>query len=430
MQAEHIPGVAILVTQDGKVLKRAAYGEASLELHTPLSADDRFEIGSITKAFTATLVMQLVEQGKLALADPVGKYLAQAPPAWQDITVERLLSHQSGLKDYAFVPGLELLEKWTMQDWWAKMPTLPLDFAPGTDAAYSNTNYVLLGLIVEKIEGRACRQLVEERILQPLGMTHTLWNDDQTIIDRRAAGYLTRKVGIINRPPITETGFDCGLVSSVDDLARFDEGLRAGKLLRPETLERMRTAATLPGGHRTSFGLCWWMTSLRGHWVVSHGGETAGYAGNLSWYPDEKLDVVVLTNLSDTNTDLLVRRIAGLYAPEVAIQTLPEAPDPDPALTQQLLAALHALAAGEVASCPLMDPDYAAKLDTARGKRILASLTAFKDASALAFLEAEPSESDRILRYRTHANGKAFVIAFVVTKQAKIYAVATREEAS
>jgi CubicO group peptidase (beta-lactamase class C family) len=428
MQAEHIPGVAVLIIRDGQTLKRTAYGEASLELHAPLSVDDRFEIGSVTKAFTATLVMQLVEEGKLSLADPVGKYLAQAPPAWQAVTVERLLSHQSGLADYAFVPGLELLEKWTMADWWAKMPTLPLDFAPGTDAAYSNTNYVLLGLIVEQITGQPCRQRVDERIVQTLGMTHTRWNDDQAVIDHRAAGYLTRKAGLINRPPITETGYDAGLLSTVDDLARFDEGLRAGKLLRPETLARMRTVELLPGSHRSPFGQCWWLTSLRGHWLVSHGGQTAGYAANLSWYPDERLSIVVLANLSDANADLLSRRIAGLYAPEVAIQTLPEAPDSEPALTTQLLTALHALAAGDVAGCPLLDPNYAAKLGTARGKRILTSLAAFKDAPALAFLEAEPSESDRILRYRTHADGKSFVVAFVLTGQAKLYAVASREE--
>jgi hypothetical protein len=202
----------------------------------------------------------------------------------------------------------------------------------------------------------------------------------------------------------------------------------AGKILQRKTLAQMRTVMRLPSGHRTPFGLCWRVSSIRGHPMIWHGGQTAGYASDLSWFPDDNLSIVILTNLSDANTDLLARQIAGIYAPDVAIQKLPEVPDPDPAFSARLCVALHALASGGAPDQSLLDPAYAATLATPRGKRGAAALAPFKDVSSLAFLEIEPSDPDRIFRYRVRVDGTSFVVAFVITKQSRIYAVGSRQE--
>lgn len=427
MQKRKIPGLSLLILKDDRPVKRTAYGEASLELHVPASPDQLFESGSIGKSFTAVLIMQLVEEGKIALTDPVGKHLKEAPQAWNKITIRHLLSHTSGLKDYALIPGLLLTQTWTTQDWFATMLKQPLDFEPGTAWAYSNTNYFLLGVIAERLLGKDFTDIVSERILKPLGLQHSFYAGEASIIEKRARGYYLTPEGLINCPPITAGFGDGGMVNTADDLAKFEQGFREGKLVKPETAKQMQEPVRLSNGRKAPYGLGWFVRDLYGTRMVSHGGNTAGFSASVARWPKQKLTIVLMCNINNQQGDELARQIAEVYAPELK-PSLTESPDPDPAFTQTLRAALTGLANSQTKQ-EILDPDYAARLTTPRGQRGLAAFAPFAHCDSFAFLHIEPSDPDRIFRYRAHAQGKSYIVAFVVTKQNRIYQVGTRQEA-
>jgi CubicO group peptidase (beta-lactamase class C family) len=255
------PGAASLVIKNDKVLFRKAYGLADLELSVPMSPDMVFACGSMTKMFTATAIMMLAEARALKYDDPISKYLPDSPAAWAGITIDHLLSHTSGLLDLFKIP--EWMAQWkeeiSPKALIAFFKDKPLQFEPGTKPDYSNSNYAVLGQILEKVSGKPLEQFVKERIIEPLNLKTTWFVIGQEeIIPRRAKPYLIYPGGSPKNPPFLvpwSQAYGAGTVhSTVDDIAKFVAALFDGTLLKPESLEKVTTPRIMKDGKPSPYG--------------------------------------------------------------------------------------------------------------------------------------------------------------------------------
>jgi CubicO group peptidase (beta-lactamase class C family) len=313
------PGAAAIVVKDGKVVFRKASGMASLELDVPLQPDMVFRLGSITKQFTATAVMMLVEEGKLALDDPIEKHLAGYPTQGHRITIEHLLTHTSGIQSYTDMPGWmtsKVLSDLTVSDLVDGFKKEPMQFAPGEKYRYNNSAYVLLGAIIEKASGKTYESFLRERIFAPLGMKSSGYGSDGPIIAKRLPGY-TREENVPKTArylSMTQPYAAGALVSTVDDLALWDAALYTGKLLKTSSLERMWTPFATSDGKSTKYGYGWGISEVRGRRTIEHGGGIFGFSTHALRVPDERVYVAVLCN-SDRPTaspGLVARKLAAL----------------------------------------------------------------------------------------------------------------------
>jgi CubicO group peptidase (beta-lactamase class C family) len=237
------PGAAVIVVKDGKTLFRRAYGMADLELGVPLQPDMVFRLGSITKQFTATAILMLAEEGKVNVQDRIEKHLPGYPTHGHIITVEHLLTHTSGIQSYTGMPGWmndRIMAPMKPQEIIDGFKKEPLNFGPGERWAYNNSGYILLGAIIEKVSGKSYEAFVKERVFDPLGMTSSYYDNPEPIINRRVSGYTGDAKDPRNARYLSMTQpYAAGsLASTVDDLARWDQALAAGKVLKPESLAR------------------------------------------------------------------------------------------------------------------------------------------------------------------------------------------------
>ncbi len=306
----HIPGLSLAVVRGGEVVLARGYGMANVELSVPATPETVYELASVSKPFTASAVMMLVEEGKLALDDPITDHLPGLPKAWEGITVRNLLNHTSGIKDYLNTEHLSFRKDYTNDEIIKTVADLPLDFPPGRKWAYSNTNYALLGMVIEYASGKSLAEFLAARVFGPLGMGSSRVNDTLAIIPNRASGYErhggTLRIRDFVSPSLAATG-DGEVVSSVLDLARWDAALDSGKLLKRSTLRRMWTPATLKDGTETGYGLGWAVGEHGGHKVVEHSGGFPGFSAHISRYEDDKLTVIVLANIASADAGRIAR---------------------------------------------------------------------------------------------------------------------------
>ena len=311
------PGATVIVTREGTPLYRKAYGMADLELGVPMQPDNVLRIGSITKQFTAVLVMMMVEEGKLSLDDPLVEHFPDYPAAQAEgVTVHHLLTHTSGLKSYT---GMEEWgERWrddfTPEEMIAFFRDQPRDFAPGESFAYNNSAYFLLGAILEQVSGKSYAELVTERIFEPLGMNSSSYGDPERIVPRRAEGYAGGPGAWRNAPYLSMTQpYAAGsLLSTVDDLARWDRALSTGELLSAASRERLVTPATLASGESIGYGYGWGLWEYAGHRVIEHSGGIHGYLSDAVRVPDAGLYVAALSNNPTRPPGDLVHQTMGI----------------------------------------------------------------------------------------------------------------------
>ncbi len=295
------------MVKDGQVVYRKAVGMASLELGVPLQPDMVFRLGSITKQFTAAAVMLLVEQGKIGLKDPIDKYLSGYPMQGHVITVEHLLTHTSGIQSYTDIPGWvtsRVMNEMTVQELVDGFKKEPMQFAPGEQYRYNNSGYVLLGAIIEKVSGKPYEAFVTEAIFKPLGMTGTYYGSNEPIIRKRAQGYTgpADKAANARYLSMTQPYAAGSLVSTVDDLARWDAALYTEALLKKPALEQMWTAFKLINGTSTNYGYGWGVSTLRGRRSIDHGGGIFGFSTYGLRVPDDRVYVAVLCNSDNPKT--------------------------------------------------------------------------------------------------------------------------------
>ena len=297
------PGAVCLVTRDGRALFRQAYGLADLELSVPVVPATVFSVGSVTKMFTATAIMKLAQASALELLAPVVEYLPDCPQEWAGITVDNLLSHTSGLIDLFAVPGWmdQLREDVPPARLVDFLRGLPLQFAPGARAAYCNSNYLLLGLVVEKLAGKPLAQVVTEQILRPLGMNSTHFAVTNTqIVPLRAKGYMLGPDGsFANAPYVSWTqAYGAGTMhTTVDDLACYAEALFEGDLLPPELLRPVYTPRRMPDGKLSPFGYGSLLVfPADGAAMIRISGSSIGYEAYSLYLREQRTFVAVFTN--------------------------------------------------------------------------------------------------------------------------------------
>ena len=296
---EHFMG-SILIVRDAQVLADRSFGSANLEWHIPNTASTRFHIGSLTKQFTAASILLLAERGKLRLDDPVSKYLDDPPAAWKDITLLHLLTHTSGIVSITDLPPeqLALTRGGTPAQIVERFRNAPLLFAPGAQVRYSNSGYILLGLVVERASGEPYATLLQKSIFDPLGIRDTGVDNGEDVVQSLASGYRLRSGTLVHAEYVDmRIPFAAGdLYSTTNDLARWEEGLFGGKLLHPDSRRRMIT----PG--MGDFGLGVVVRQEQGERVISHTGGIQGFVADLRYYPDKRIAVIVLSNTESKET--------------------------------------------------------------------------------------------------------------------------------
>lgn len=295
-----VPSASIAVVRDGKIVYLHAYGSARLDPKTPATPEMRYSIGSISKQFTAAALLLLQEQGKLSLDDKVAKFIPDLTRA-NEITIRQLLSHTSGYQDYwpqdyVMPMMLQPVTSAKILDMWARKP---LDFDPGTKWQYSNTNYVIAGVIIEKVSGKPLLQFLQEKVFAPLGMTSVANTDEKKLGDTDPTGYMRYALGPLRPSPKEGPGwlFAAGeLAMTAEDLAKWNISIMDRKLLKPDSYRELEREAQLNNGLGTRYGLGVSLATEAGHRSVSHGGEVSGFVSESVVFPDERVSVVALTN--------------------------------------------------------------------------------------------------------------------------------------
>jgi CubicO group peptidase (beta-lactamase class C family) len=314
-----VPSASVAVVKGGKLVYTHAYGSARLDPPTPATPDMRYSIGSISKQFTAAAILLLQEQKRLSLDDAVGKYVPGLTRG-NEITIRQILSHTSGYQDYwpedyVMTPMLHAESAQQILDTWAKKP---LDFEPGTEWQYSNTNFVIAGAIVEKVSGQKLMDFLGEHIFHPLGMK-SVWNSDETKLTQAdATAYYRHALGPLRLAPKEGRGwmFAAGeLAMTAHDLALWDESLIAQSILKSESYKQMFTDVKLKDGKGTQYGLGVGVTNRNGHRAIEHSGEVSGFVSDNEVLVDDGAAVAVLTNQDAVGAASTIARLA---APVVA----------------------------------------------------------------------------------------------------------------
>lgn len=369
MRRQGIPGLALAVVRGGEATKVKGYGEADVEHRVPVRPETVFQSGSVGKQFAAVAIQLLAADGKLALDDPLAKWLAPVPDAWAPITIRHLLTHTSGIREFENGPDpgqIDLRRDYTEDELVERARGLPLDFEPGTQWNYSNTGYVLLGAIIRRASGRFYGDVLAERVFAPLRMTTARIISEADIVPNRAAGYLQVDGVLKNQAwvsPALNTTADGSLYLTVLDLIRWDRGLRDASVLSRAQLAEAWTPVRLANGHTYPYGFGWFIGEQRGRRSIEHSGSWQGFESYIARYVEDDLSVIALANLAGADLERITQTVAGLVEPALALpDPAQKSVDPDPARSARALDALGAWSEGRTS--PAMAPGFATVNDT------------------------------------------------------------------
>ena len=336
------PGCSLGVVRDGKFLYRKSYGEASLELGVPLSPQSVFYLASVSKQFTAASVVLAAQQGYLSLDDDVRRYIPELPDYGHPITLRQMLHHTSGLRDYlslVYLSGGNIAELSSPGEVLKLIARQKgLNNVPGDAFNYSNSNYFLLGAVIQRATRKSLAEFAAQNIFQPLGMTHTRYYDDNSVVvPNRVAAYDPAEEG---RFAVDwSTTFDMvgsgGVMSTVDDLLLWNNNFYANKLGKGTLVQELETRGVLNNGKPINYGLGLWLGQYRGKAVIEHSGGTFGYRTELLRFPQQRLGVILLCNVANANVETRARQVADLFLggelqPESVSAAGANYPDPSP----------------------------------------------------------------------------------------------------
>lgn len=363
------PGIALLVMRNGAIVKEQGYGYSNLELRAPVTPDTLFQSGSIGKMFTAAGILLLAQEGKLRLDDRLSMYFPDAPAAWHRVSIRELLTHTSGIKDYAQINSgdLDYRKDYTDDELLAAMQRLPLEFEPGTQWSYSNSGYVVLGLLITRLAGKDYSDFLAERLFKPLGMQTTQLISERRVTPNRAAGYELDNHGVlVNQewvaPGLNRTA-DGSLYFSLRDLAAWERALEGRSFMSAKSFTDWWTAVRLTNGSRYPYGFGWVLSEQRGEPVLRHSGAWQGFEAAIVRYPEQQLAVMILANAAQVDATRIARGVAGLVDDRLKLRTtVASRVPPDRALATTLRNVLEAW--GAYRSVPGMAPSLA---ETATG---------------------------------------------------------------
>lgn len=309
------PGGEFLISKAGKPIYQKSFGKANLELDVNLTSENIFQIGSITKQFTAISILILEEKGKLNVIDPVSKYIPDYPLG-DKITIHHLLTHTSGIKDFTKMKSLRDISQKEMTP---KMmidffKNEPVDFAPGEKFDYNNSGYVLLGYIIELVSGEEYEEFIQKKIFDKAGMTNSYYASDRKVIPKRAYGYQKKEYGYVNKTQISfSVPFSSGsLMSTVGDMLKWQNALNQNLVLNPKTLEKAFTKYKLNNGQEFTYGYGWHLFDANGTQLRKHGGSVFGFKSMSVYIPSEDIYVIGLSNCDCNSPTQVTEEIALL----------------------------------------------------------------------------------------------------------------------
>ena len=312
----NVPGASVIVIKDGEILFSRAYGLANLDPHTPATTTTDYRLASLSKEFTAMAVMLLARDGKLRYDEPIGYLLPGLPRSVAALTIRHLLTHTSGIWDYEdLIPDTQTTQVSDADVLGLLSKRDTLYFRPGSKFQYSNSAFVLLGLIVQRASGMPFPQFLQERVFAPLGMTHTLmFVKGGPAVPNRGYGYTIDSTGIhaTDQSVTSATLGDGGVYTSVEDMAKWDAALYGDQILDQQRLAEAFTSALLTDGSKTGYGYGWYVDSYRGERRLWHHGETSGFRNVIVRFPDKRFSVVILTNRNGGDPGKIADRIADL----------------------------------------------------------------------------------------------------------------------
>ncbi len=427
MARQNVPGVAIGIVRHGTVFLAKGYGFANLEHQVPVGPETLFQSGSVGKQFTAMAVMLQVEAGKLTLADPLTKFFPDAPAAWQAITVRHLLTHTSGIPDLEGM--LDYRKDYTDEELARFCYALPLEFTPGSRWNYSNSGYVLLGIIVNRVAGAFYGQILSQQVFKPAGMTTARVISEEDIIPHRAAGYRLVKGELKNQEwvaPSLNTTADGSLYVSLRDMIAWDAAVQARALLTPASWQEILTPVRLNSGATYPYGFGWGLEERGGKPLHQHSGGWQGFTTQFSRFLGDSLSIIVLTNSGSASPSRFADGIAGLLNPALAAPPLTPIPDGEPQVTSRLVALLERARAGMLAPA-----DFAyvrAGFFPGRAKAYQEQLRALGPARRLMLVQRTTQGDDRIYKYEVTFGAKTYLYAVGLAPDARLTLFSLREK--
>jgi D-alanyl-D-alanine carboxypeptidase len=428
------PGAGVVV-RNRKVLFTKGYGLADVDAGTPVSETTAFQIASVTKQFTAVGVMLLVEKGKVRLDDPLSKYVPEVPAKWGGVTIRQLLNQVSGIPNYNAGERLDPNKVYKKAEIIDVMRDVRMSFEPGAGWEYSNTNYFLLGMVIEKASGKAYADFMREQVFKPLGMNSTLVNAKGVAVPNAASGYSPSQ-GKWVRTEIGDPGLPYAagaIVSTPADMARWAVAVSDGKLLREASWSEAFAAGKTADGKPTNYGFGWYTAKFGDVPYFYHSGGIAGFGAYHARFPADNLSVVVMTNTVGTSTQI-GQEIAGVYLPKVAAAIAAEAKqleaartagpieDKDPETTRYLRGVFEGLLKGE-GDPAIFSAEMQKFLFPDRIKQLKGPLGSQGGLKAFELMSAENTGGTKARRYRiTFESGMKVRGNFVIDAEGKIAA--------
>jgi len=346
------PGAAVIIIQNGKVLLKKGYGLANLQTKAPITTDTAFRLASLTKQFTAMAVMMLAERGKLKYEDPLSKFFPEFPTYAEKITIRHLLNHLAGFPEYEdlFIKSGKIDKDWprsastkpsafepSSKDALAILEQVKSpDFGPGEKFRYSNSGYVILAQIVEKVSGQSFRQFLEQNTFAPLGMKRSFVNDETRPRVSNLATSYTLKDGVyhdIDYTPVNAIYGEDNVYSTIEDLYKWDQALYTEKLVKASTLKEAFSPGRLNDGSLTSYGFAWGVSTFLGLESVAHSGSWLGFRTRIVRFPAQRFTVIILSNVAELEPNLLASKISKTYLADKL--TFPVAKHLEPKLLEE-----------------------------------------------------------------------------------------------
>jgi CubicO group peptidase (beta-lactamase class C family) len=314
------PGGVFMIAKSGKAVYRKAFGKANLELDIDLKPENVFQLGSMTKQFTAVAVLMLEEQGKLNVKDPISKYLPDYPSG-DKITIHHLLTHTSGIRDFTKMKSISTI---ALKDMTPKMmvdffKNEPVDFLPGEKFEYNNSGYVLLGYLIELVSGETYQDFIQKHIFDKAGMTQSYYASDRQVIKNRAYGYHKKEYGYVNKTVISFTvPFSSGaLMSTIGDMLKWQTALNNNSLLNTEETKKAFSKYQLNNGEAFTYGYGWHIKAINGIPSREHGGSIFGFKTMGVYIPSEDIYVLGFSNCDCNSPTKLTGDIAALALDEL-----------------------------------------------------------------------------------------------------------------
>jgi D-alanyl-D-alanine carboxypeptidase len=402
---QHITGAAVGVYQDGKLVDIQTFGYRDAAKKLPVDANTRFEIGSVTKQFTAAAILQLQEQGKLSIDDPLAKYLPTFPHA-SEVTLRQLLNQISGLADYTNAPDIATAMS-TVPDATDKVVAYvsrPLDFPPGTKWEYSNTNYWVLGKVIAAVSGMNYEDYIREYVFKPAGMTHSGFISDESKMDDFATPYwhgLKNDGPVEPAPAMLESwpGAAGGIVTTLGDLAAWDVALASGKIVSHDSYVLMSSPGRLANGKLTNYGMGLGVGEHDGHARIAHSGGTLGSLTENATYPDDHLDIIVFANDTLSQVGAFENAVLETMYPDALAAARKPAPGEDPAVRARVMQLLDGILNGTLAQSEL-SPQMQKFLTPDRVKTAAAHFASFGKPTAVIFKQTADAPGGTYYVYR------------------------------